>query len=407
MTVGGTKENEPRTTRITRNATKPCLTSPKTRGTDFSPILFFTEIRVYSQPTKELFGKHHMTNQNTSAAPAPETIPPDAQLMQLVSGAFVSAAIYAAAKLGIADLLADGPKTAAKLAEETEMDERSLYRLLRSLASVGVFSEVESKTFTNTPMTETLRSDAPRSTRDLTIWMGEPEHWKVYGNLLYSVKTGKPAWDHVHGEPVFPYLFNTNKELGEIFNRAMTSYSHQSIGPVLEAYDFSGAKTIADIAGGYGHLLAAVLAANPTATGVLFDLPQVLEGAPQMLDSYGVTDRVELVAGDFTTEIPVKADIYMLKHIIHDWYDDKNQTILRNIRSNMPDDGKVLIIETVVPEGNEPHFSKIIDLEMLMAPGGIERTPTEFEKLLADSGFRMTRIIPTKGLMGIVEAVKA
>ena len=348
-----------------------------------------------------------MTNQNTSAAPAPETIPPDAQLMQLVSGAFVSAAIYAAAKLGIADLLADGPKTAAKLAEETEMDERSLYRLLRSLASVGVFSEVESKTFTNTPMTETLRSDAPRSTRDLTIWMGEPEHWKVYGNLLYSVKTGKPAWDHVHGEPVFPYLFDTNKELGEIFNRAMTSYSHQSIGPVLEAYDFSGAKTIADIAGGYGHLLAAVLAANPTATGVLFDLPQVLEGAPQMLDSYGVTDRVELVAGDFTTEIPVKADIYMLKHIIHDWYDDKNQTILRNIRSNMPDDGKVLIIETVVPEGNEPHFSKIIDLEMLMAPGGIERTPTEFEKLLADSGFRMTRIIPTKGLMGIVEAVKA
>jgi hypothetical protein len=129
----------------------------------------------------------------------------------------------------------------------------------------------------------------------------------------------------------------------------MTSYSHQSIGPLLEAYDFSGAKTIADIAGGYGHLLAAVLAANPTATGVLFDLPQVLEGAPQMLDKYKVTDRVELVAGDFTAEIPVKADIYMLKHIIHDWYDDKNQTILRNIRSNMPDDGKVLIIETVVP----------------------------------------------------------
>ncbi len=256
-------------------------------------------------------------------------------------------------------------------------------------------------------MTETLRSDAPRSTRDLTIWLGEPEHWKVFGQLMYSVKTGKPAWDHVHGEAVFPYLYNTNKELGDIFNRAMTSYSHQSIGPLLQAYDFSGAGTIADIAGGYGHLLAAVLAANPAARGILFDLSAVLEGAPEMLDAYGVADRVELVAGDFCNEIPVKADIYMLKHIIHDWYDDKNQTILRNIRANMPDDGKVLIIETVLPPGNEPHLGKIIDLEMLMTPGGIERTPDEFEALLADSGFRMTKIIPTRGMMSIVEAVKA
>ena len=348
-----------------------------------------------------------MTQTNLSAALAPQAIPPDAQLMQLVSGAFVSAAVYTAAKLGIADLLADGPKTTEQLAGLTETDEHSLYRLLRSLASVGAFEEVEVKLFANTPMTETLRADAPRSTRDLTIWMGEPEHWKVYGNLLHSVRTGKPAWDHVHGEPVFPYLFETNKELGEIFNRAMTSYSHQSIGPLLEAYDFSGIGTVADIAGGYGHLLAAVLAANPNSKGILFDLPAVLAGAPAMLESYGVTDRVELVEGDFFSEVPVHADVYLLKHIIHDWYDDKNQTILRNIRANMPDDGKVLIIETVVPEGNTPHFSKIIDLEMLMAPGGLERTPGEFEQLLEDSGFKMTRIIPTQGLMSIVEAVKA
>ena len=348
-----------------------------------------------------------MTNSSNSAAVAPAELPPDAQLMQLVSGAFVSAAVYSAAKLGIADLLAGGPKTAAELAIETEMHEHSLYRLLRSLASVGAFQEVAPCTFANTPMTETLRSDAPRSTRDLTIWMGEPEHWKVYGELLYSVRTGKPAWDHVHGQPVFPYLFETNKELGEIFNRAMTSYSHQSIGPVLEAYDFSKAKTIADIAGGHGHLLASVVAANREARGILFDLPPVLKGAPQMMDSYGVADRVDLVEGDFFSEIPVTADIYMLKHIIHDWYDDSNQKILRNIRANMPEDGKVLIIEVVVPEGNVPHFSKIIDLEMLISSGGIERTPAEFERLLADSGFKMTRIIPTQGLMSIVEAVKA
>ena len=187
----------------------------------------------------------------------------------------------------------------------------------------------------------------------------------------------------------------------------MTSYSHQSIGPVLAAYDFSGAETIADIAGGYGHLIAAVLAANPEAKGVLFDLPAVLAGAPQMLDSYGVADRVQLVEGDFFSEVPVVADIYMLKHIIHDWYDDKNQKILGNIRANMPEDGKVLIIEAVVPEGNEPHFSKIIDLEMLMAPGGVERTPSEFEELLRNSGFKLNRIIQTPGMMSIIEAVKA
>lgn len=347
------------------------------------------------------------TNSTIAATPAAEQLPPDAQLLQLVSGAFVAQAIYVAAKLGIADLIADGPKTAEYLSVATSTDERSLYRVLRSLASVGAFAEIGEKTFANTPMTETLRSDHPRSTRELTIWMGEPKHWNVYGELMHSVKTGKPAWDYVHGEPVFPYLFHTNKELGDIFNRAMTSYSHQSIGPVLAAYDFSKAKTVADIAGGYGHLLSAVLAANPEAKGVLFDLEGVLEGAPQMLEAYGVRERVELVDGDFFAAVPVKADIYMLKHIIHDWYEDRCQKILRNIRENMADDSKVLIIEAVVPEGNEPHFSKIIDLEMLLSPGGVERTPSEYEKLLADSGMKLNRIIPTNGAMSIIEAVKA
>jgi hypothetical protein len=348
-----------------------------------------------------------MTQTNITAATAPEPISPDAQLLQLVSGAFISSAVYAAAKLGIADLLADGPQPVGLLAEKTATNEHALYRVLRSLASVGAFEEVEDGSFRNTPMTETLRSDAPRSTRDLTIWMGEPEHWNVYGDLLYSIRTGKPCWDNVHGQPVFPYLFETNPELGEIFNRAMSSYSHQSIGPLLEAYDFSKAGTIADIAGGYGHLLAAILAVNPNARGVLFDLAGPLAGAPQMLDSYGVSDRVELVEGDFFKAVAVEADLYLLKHIIHDWDDPTNRTILGNIRSNMPEGAKVLIIETVVPEGNVPHFSKVIDLEMLMTPGGLERTPAEFEKLLTESGFRLLRIIPTNGLMSIIEAEKA
>ena len=348
-----------------------------------------------------------MTNTTASTAMAPQELPPDVQVLQLVSGAFVSAAIYTAAKLGIADVLADGPQTVSHIASELGTDERSTYRLLRSLASVGAFSETEPYRFANTPMTETLRSDVPGSTRDVTIWMGEPDHWNVFGHLIHSVKTGQPAWDHVHGEPVFPYLFETNKPLGQIFNRAMTSVSHQVIGAVLDAYDFSDARTVADIGGGYGHVLAGILKANPKANGVLFDLPVVLDGAREMMESHGVADRVELVGGDFFTEIPVSADIYVLKYIIHDWSDEKNQSILKNIHANMPDDGKVLIVETVVPEGNEPHFSKIIDLEMLMAPGGLERTEAEFEKLLQDSGFRLTRIIPTQGMMSIIEAVKA
>lgn len=345
--------------------------------------------------------------ENPSTAAAQPQLPPDAQVMQLICGAFVSQAVYVAAKLGIADLLSGGPKHVNDLAEKTATDSRSLYRLLRSLASVGAFTETDIKVFGNTPMSETLRSDVPRSTRDLAIWIGEEPHWRVYGHLLYSVQTGKAAWDKVLGEPVFPYLFNTDKELGQIFNQAMTSFSHQSIGAVLASYDFSGAGTIADIAGGFGHLLAAILQKNAEAKGVLFDLPTPLAGAPQMFESYGVADRVELVEGDFFNGVPVKADIYLLKHIIHDWYEDNCEKILRNIRESMPDDARVLIIEAVIPEGNGPNFGKIIDLEMLLSPGGVERTETEFAELLAASGFKLNRIVPTPGPMSIVEAVKA
>lgn len=342
----------------------------------------------------------------TSTATALQEFPPDAQLLSIVSSAWTSAAIYVAAKLGIADLLKDGPRTTEYLSVATSTHEMSLYRVLRAVASAGVFMEQDGRTFANTPMSEALRSDNPNSVRDLTIWINEPEHWKVYGDLIHSVRTGEPAWDKTHGEPVFPYLFKTNPELGDIFNKAMTSYTHQTTGPLLEAYDFSSAQVIADIGGGLGHLLGSVLATNKGTTGVLFDLPEVLSGAPAMLKKYGVEDRVETMCGDFTQDIPVVADIYLLKHIIHDWYDDKNQVILGNIRNNMPDDAKILIIETVVPEGNVPHFSKIIDLEMLAAPGGMERTASEFKDLLEKSGLKLERIIPTKGMMSIIEAVK-
>jgi hypothetical protein len=344
---------------------------------------------------------------NNTPAPSPHEMPPEAILLQIATGMFPAAAIFVAAKLGIADLLAGGPKTTAELANDTGTDEHSLYRVLRGIASIGVFHEADNRTFANTAMSDTLRKDAPNSTRDLVLWMSEEPHWRVYGHLMYSVETGKTAWDLVHGEPCFDSLFGKMSKLGETFNRAMTSYSRQTIPAILAAYDLSGAGRIADIAGGVGHLLGAVLQKYEDAAGVLFEIPPVLDSAPAMLDSYGVRDRVELVAGDFVESIPVTADIYMLKHIIHDWYDDKNQKILGNIREVMPADAKVLIIDAVVPPPGEPHFSKFLDLEMLMLPGGMERTAEEFESLLTKSGFEMTRIVPTPSPISIVEAVKA
>jgi hypothetical protein len=347
-----------------------------------------------------------MTIQNNAAALAPE-MPTEAVLGQIVMGAFASQAVYVAAKLGIADLLKDNARPVAELAAETETDAGALYRVLRALASIGVFAETAPKVFGLTPFAEPLLSDRAGSMREMAIWMGEEAHWRAYGGMLYSVKTGKPAFERVHGQEAFPYLFETNRELGEIFNRAMTSFSASVAPAIAQGYDTTEAKTLVDIAGGHGLLLAAFLKANPNLKGVLFDVPTVIEGAGAILEAEGVAERVETVAGDFFQSVPAGADLYMMKHIIHDWDDDRSLRILKNIHSAMNENGKVLIVEMVVREANEPDFSKIMDLEMLVTPGGVERTAEEYRELLAQAGFRLTRIVPTASPYSIVEAVKA
>jgi hypothetical protein len=347
-----------------------------------------------------------MSNQLNAAA-APQGLPPEIQLAQLFMGPFIAQAIYVCAKLGIADLLENGPVSIADLAVKTNAHERSLYRTLRCAASVGVFAETAGKAFSNTPMSDLLLTDAPNSMRYVTMWMGEEEHWRVYGHLLHSVKTGETAWEVVHKEPVFPYLFQTNPALGDIFNKAMTSFSHQVVPEVLRAYDFSGVKKIADIAGGHGHILGGILKQNPDIEGVLFDLPPVLAGAGALLGGLGVADRVELREGDFFKAVDVDADLYILKYIIHDWDDDECVTILSNIRRVIPEGGKIVLLEAVVPEGNAPDFSKIIDMEMMLSPGGIERTEVEFADLFERSGFRLNRVIPLNSPVSIIEAVIA
>ena len=345
-----------------------------------------------------------MSNQNSAAAEtaAAQPMPPEAFLTQLAFGAMMTQALYVAAKLGIADVLAAGPRHVSELASETGAHERSLYRVMRSLAAVGVFAETGPKVFSNTPYSEPLRSDAAGSMRNGVIFMGEEWHWRVWGNMEYSVRTGLPAWGHTHGAEVFDY-FAANPRQAEIFNGAMTDMSVGTAPSVVEAYDFKGFRKLADIAGGHGYLLAQILKATPELKGVLFDVPQVIDGATALLEREGVSERVERVAGDFFASVP-SADAYLMKHIIHDWDDERCVTILSNIRRAMEPGGKVLIVETVVPEGGQPHYSKLLDLEMLTSPGGEERTAQEYESLLAQAGLRLTRIIPTRSHFSIIEA---
>jgi len=344
------------------------------------------------------------TETNAPEANAP-AVPPEAVLTQMAFGALLTQALYVAAKLGVADLLAAGPRPVAELAAATGAHERSLYRVMRSLAGAGVFRETGEQVFALTPLAEPLRADAPGSMRNGLIFMGERWHFQVWGNMMHSVRTGRPAWGHTHGAEVFEY-FAANPEHGEIFNDAMTDMSVVVAPAVVEAYDFSGLGTLADIAGGHGYLLAQILKANPALSGLLFDVPQVIDGAGALLEREGVAARVQRVAGDFFAAVP-HADAYIMKHIIHDWDDERSVRILSNINAAMAPGGRVLIVETVVPEGNEPHYSKLLDLEMLVSPGGIERTATEYAALLDAAGLRLSRIVPTLSPFSIVEAVRA
>jgi ubiquinone/menaquinone biosynthesis C-methylase UbiE len=344
--------------------------------------------------------------QNASSQPDAATTPPEAALTQIMLGSLASQAIYVVAKLGIADHLAAGPKRVDELAAASETDAASLYRVLRAAASLGVFAEEDNRTFVMTPAGQPLRSDVPNSLRDVAIFMGEDWHWEVWGKTLYSVRTGKSAWAQIHGEQVFEY-FEKNREAAEIFNRAMSSFSGTATGAVVEAYDFSGIKTLMDIAGGHGRLLTGVLEANPSMRGVLFDLPHVIAGAREIVQTTTVGDRCEFATGDFFQSVPSGGDAYIMKHIIHDWDDERALKILENIRKAMNPGGRVLVVEAVITEGNQGDFGKLLDIEMLVSPGGKERTAAEYEELFSRAGLRLTRIVPTKSPYSVIEAVAA
>lgn len=331
------------------------------------------------------------------------SLPPTAQLGQMITGYWQSQAIYVAAELGVADLLGDGPRPISELAERTQAEPEALFRLLRALASVGIFVETSPQTFGLTPLAELLRSDAPESMRSLARMAGG-EQFQAWGDLLYSVRTGRTAFEHRFGVPVFDFLA-ANPEQARIFDGAMVGIHGRETAAVIDAYDFSGVRLLADIGGGNGSNLVAILQAQPQLRGVLFDLPHVVEHARPNIERAGVSNRCEAVGGSFFEDVPPGADAYLMRHIIHDWNDEQSLTILRCIRRRITAEGRLLIIEAVIPPGNEPFQSKFLDLTMLAIPGGKERTREEYDRLLSAAGFRLSRIVPTVTEMSVIESV--
>ena len=326
------------------------------------------------------------------------------QLDQMITGYWMSQAIYAAAKFGIADYLKDGPKSIEQLADATSTHPGALYRLLRALASQGIFAEGEPRQFALTPLAEPLRSDVPGSKRALALMSGD-EQFRVWAEIDYSIQTGKTAFDKVYGKPIFDYL-GEHPDKAKIFDAAMVGIHGREADAILNAYDFSDVQIVADIGGGNGSQISQILQKHLAMKGILFDLPHVIERAKRNLEVAGLLDRCELIGGSFFESVPKGADVYMMRHIIHDWDEEKCLTILRNCHQAMPDTSKLLVAESVIPTGNEPFGGKFLDLVMLLIPGGKERTEDEYRSLFAKAGFELTQIIPTPTEVSVIEANK-
>ncbi|MBA2277629.1 MAG: methyltransferase [Chloroflexia bacterium] len=316
---------------------------------------------------------------------------PATALRRLVNGYQVTQAIHVAATLGIADLLAGGPRGSDDLASATGAHPDALYRLLRALASIGVVREEADRRFALTDLGDCLRSDAPESLSGWAAFVGDSYHWQAWGALLHSVQTGENAFRHVHG--IDPWTLRArHPERSAVFDRAMTSLSRQVVASVLAAYDFGRFGVVVDVAGGNGAFLAAILAHHPAIRGVLFDQPHVVSGSGPILEAAGVTDRCEVVAGSFFDDVPGGGDAYILKAILHDWEDEECVRILHTCRRAMADGAALLVVEQELGPANENPASKFSDLNMLASPGGRERTPEEYAVLFAAAGFRFVGV---------------
>ncbi len=338
---------------------------------------------------------------------ADQETPPGAKILEITYSNFVIArGLYAFAKLGIADLLVNRTASSEELATEAGVDPRALYRLLRTLSTADVVSESSDHRFSLGPLGEALRSDVPDSMRAWAIFSGEPFYLQAWEQVVHSIRTGQPAWEQAHGMPIFEYI-GEHSEAGRIFDQAMTSLSAGEAPAIIEAYDFSGVRKLADIGGGQGSLLCTILESHPGMTGILFDRPDAFEGVEARLREDGLAERCEVVPGDFFRSVPGGADVYLLKYVIHDWDDERSLAILKSCRQAMKKDARLLLVETVVPPPGEPHYAKLQDLEMMVVVGSQERTVEEYSRLLERAGFRLARVVETTEPASILESVVA
>jgi O-methyltransferase domain/Dimerisation domain len=344
----------------------------------------------------------HVKEGEGAATNAP-AIPAHLQLMQMATGCWISQLVSTAANLCIADHLAGGPKSASEIAPAVRCNPRTLHRFMRALANFGIVLSAGEQKFALTPLGEALKSGAPGAGRSTVLITAGPMVWKCFEQLQYSVETGKTAMEKSFGTPLFDYLAQ-HPELASQFSEAMVGIHGAEPAAVAAAYDFSALQVIVDVGGATGNMLAHILTRYPQCRGVLFDCPHVVADAPTLLRSRRVESRVRIEHGDFFKSVPEGGDAYILSHIIHDWSEEQCLTILSNCRKAMRPGSKLLLVEFVLPEGDEPHIGKLLDMTMLAVTGGEERTTTEYTTLLARAGLTMTRVIPTGSDVSIVEA---
>jgi hypothetical protein len=330
-----------------------------------------------------------------------------AAMLDLTIGHWIARLTYVAAKLKLADLLKDGPRTAAQLATATGVQAPALYRVLRTLASVGVFAETKGGRFKLTPLAATLRSDVPGSMRAFAIMINEKYTWDSWTELLHGLKTGEIPFVKAHGVHPFEYLEQHPDDLA-VFGESMTSLSGTENPTIAAAYKFSAIRTLVDIGGGHGSLLATILKVNPKLKGVLFDQPSVIARAKQdqHVTAKGIAERCTLESGSFFEAVPAGGDAYIMKYILHDWNDEQCVKILANCRAAMNEKGRVLVVDNVIPPGNDPSWGKLVDIQMLII-GGRERTKQEFAGIFKQAGLKLMRVVATKCPLSIIEGVRA
>jgi hypothetical protein len=322
-------------------------------------------------------------------------------LFELLVGYRISQALYVAAKLGIADRLADGPRGIDDLAQTTTTHAPTLFRLLRFLSGVGLFAEVAPRHFALTPLGEGLRTDIPGSIGSIALHVLDESQWHAWSQLLHSVQTGETAFEHVHGMGNFEF-FHQHPDKAAIFNQAMTSFTARWAVAITRGYDWSGIGQVVDVGGGRGFLLATLLQAHPTMQGVLFDRPAVVANAPAVLEEAGVAERCTIVGGDFFAAVPPGGDVYVLKSVVNDWDDAEVRLILEQCRRAMGSAGRLLVVQRVVGTDSRAAMPALQnDMQMLVGVGGRERTEAELRSLFADAGFRLTRVVPLEDADGL------